>query len=174
MLDFLVKNYDILVDIIVPLLAALIGGGITMGGVAHTIKHEHKNTLEQTRKAAKPWIFSLDMHEHFDKKNTGTIRLEGNSPLGGNATIEFILRNTDNGIGIIKKFVTKNNEYLPIIGRILDKNSTNTVIVNLNKEENLEDMLFIISDVYGNEYKYQAYQTGNICKGNHIKEIGPI
>ena len=35
--------YRIIVDIGIPLLSALIGGGITMWGVVRTIKYEHKN-----------------------------------------------------------------------------------------------------------------------------------
>lgn len=165
-------NYNLWVDIIVPLLAAFIGGGITMWGVILTIKYERKNSLEQTKQAAKPWIFSLDLHENYDFKKAGDIILEGNSPIGRNASLVFVIHNTDNGIGIIEKFVTENNEYLPSIGRILDKNSINNVTVYLNEKENLEDMYFVIQDVCGNRYKYKAYQTGKAGKGNHIKEIG--
>lgn len=166
--------YDIFTDIIIPLLAALIGGGITMWGVIRTIKHERKNALEQTMQAAKPWIFSLDAFEHYDYKNAGDIKLEGCSPMGENAKLAFIFRNTDNGIGIIEKFFTQNNEYTPVIGRILEKNSVNNVTVFLSENENLEDMYFIIRDVYGNKYKYRAYQTGKSGKGNHIEEVGLI
>lgn len=166
--------YNVVVDIVIPMLAALVGGGITMWGVVYTIKHEQKDTHEQTRKTAKPWIFSLDKFEHYDYKNAGQIKLEGISPLGEDSKLPFILRNTDNGIGIIEKFITANNEYLPVIGRILEKNSVNYVVVYLNQNENLKDMRFIIRDVYGNRYQYRAFQSGKSGKGNHIEEIGLI
>jgi len=167
-------TYDVLVDIIIPILAAFLGGGITMWGVVRTIKYERKNAQEQAIQAAKPWIFSLDALEHYDYKNAGDIKLEGNSPLRKESTLQFILRNTDNGIGIIEKFVTEKNEYIPVIGRILDKNSINHVTVFLNKNESLKDMHFIVRDVYGNRYNYRAYQTDNPDKGYHIEEIGLI
>ena len=163
---------EIWVDIIVPILAALLGGWITMWGVVHTIKFERKNAREQAMQAAKPWIFSLDPCEDYDYKNTGRIILQGDAPLEPNASLEFILRNTDNGIGIIEKFITKNNEYFPVLGRILDKNTAKEVIVTLNTHENLENMYFIIRDVYGNRYKYKAFMAFPSSKGNHIEEIG--
>lgn len=167
-------NYDVLVDIAVPMLAAFFGGMITMWGVVRTIKYERKNAQEQTIQAAKPWIFSLDALESYDDKNAGDIKMEGDSPLGRNAFLVFVLRNTDNGIGIVEKFVTENNAYFPVIGRILDKNTVTNITVFLNANESLKDMYFIIRDVYGNRYKYKAFQTGKSGKGNHIEEIGLI
>ena len=166
--------YDVLVDILVPMAAAFLGGWITKWSVVRTIEHEQQNAHEQTRQAAKPWVFSLDEFEHYDFKNAGNIRIEGNAPLGEKITLPFILRNTDNGIGIIEKFVTANNTYTPVIGRVLDKNSVNNVVVYLNEHESLEDMYFIIRDVYGNRYKYKAFLTGKPGRGNHIEEIGLI
>lgn len=167
-------SYSVLVDIIVPMIAAFLGGGITMWGVVRTIKYERNNSREQALQAAKPWIFSLDEFEHYDYKNAGDIKLEGNAPMESKPTLSFIFRNTDNGIGIIDKFVTENNEYIPSIGRILDKNSVNHVTVLLNENENLKDMYFVVRDVYGNKYRYRAFQTGKAGKGNHIEEIGLI
>jgi len=103
-------NYNTLVDIYVPLFAALIGGFITMRGVVRTIKFERKNAIEQTRQSVKPWVFSLDALENYDSQRAGDIRMEGDSPIGSNACLVFVLRNTDNGIGIVEKYVTENNE----------------------------------------------------------------
>ena len=167
--------YDVLVDILVPMAAAVLGGWITMWGVVRTIKHEQQNAHEQTLQAAKPWIFSLDTFEHRYNNNAASmIKMQGKTPAGSNCTLSFLLHNTDNGIGIIEKFVTENNEYLPGLGRIIEKNSTVEVIISLDTNETLENMYFIIRDIYGNRYKYKAYQTGQPAKGNHIEEIGLI
>lgn len=165
-----IGSYDVWVDIIIPLISALIGGLVTMWGVVLTIKREQKNAEEQKHQAAKPWLYSLDRFEDYDHNKAGRIELKGNST--SDKRIAFIIKNTDNGIGIIEKFVTINSVHQPFVGRIIDRNSIVEVKVNLESGASLQNMYFIIRDIYGTRYRYNAYQTLEVAKGNHIEEVG--
>lgn len=166
--------YDIWVDIIIPLLSAVLGGAITMWGVVHTIKHEQKKAEEQAIQDVKPWVFSLDPLEDYDYKKASVITLSASEQLSGNTNIQFIIKNTDNGVGIIEKYETENNTYYPRVGRILDKNSVNYINIILSPKETLEDMFLYVNDIYGNSYKYKVILVENPNNGHRIKEVGFI
>lgn len=163
--------YDILVDIVVPLLSALIGGLLTMLGVVYTIKNERNKSEEQTIQDAKPWLFSLVPLDEYDYKKASTIILRGSEPLDENMKLQFIIKNTDNGVGIIEKFETENNVYFPCVGRILDKNSISHVDAVVNKWETLKDMFLYVKDIYGNRYKYKVLFDEEARGGYRIEEV---
>lgn len=150
--------YDVCVGIIIPLLSALIGGGMTMWGVVQTIKHEQKNVREQTVQASKPWVFYTDdaeakkhpMHE-VDLRTDG-VKIE----LGERY---IYIKNTDNGVGIITKLATKTHVYTPLANRVIEKSSLTQITLHIVAGESLEDMRLFISDVYGNEYAYEVKQV---------------
>lgn len=154
--------YSVCVDIIIPLLSALIGGFVTMLGVILTIKHEQKKAAEQRKQDAKPWLFSMDDKENFDCKKANDIILMADATMEGRAGLCILIKNTDNGVGIIEKLQTKDNTYLPTVGRILDKNSISYVHFFFAPHETLTDMYLYISDVYGNKYMYRVEQDA--CK----------
>ena len=150
--------YDVFIDIIIPLLSALIGGFVTMLGVILTIKHEQKKAAEERKQDAKPWLFSMDDKENFDCTKANDIILMADATLEGRPGLCILIKNTDNGVGIIEKLQTKNNTYLPTVGRVLDKNSISYVHFFFAPHETLTDMFLHISDVYGNKYMYRVEQ----------------
>lgn len=147
--------YDVFIDVFVPLLSALVGGLITMLGVVYTIKHEQKKSAEQARESVKPWIFSVDTTETGDGKNVNTYSMQAEEVLSYNRGIDLLIKNTDNGIAILERFQTKNNTYLPVYGRILDKNSITHLEICIAPNETMEEMYLYIKDIYGNEYRYR-------------------
>ena len=150
--------YKVCVDILIPLLAALIGGGMTLLGVRHTIKNERNKANESAKLAAKPWLFSMNDAENFDCTKANDIILMADTTMEGRPGLCILIKNTDNGVGIIEKLQTKNNTYLPTVGRILDKNSISYVHFFFAPHETLTDMFLHISDVYGNKYMYRVEQ----------------
>lgn len=48
--------YNVWVDIVIPLVSALIGGGITLWGVILTIRHETKKAKEEYKERIKPFV----------------------------------------------------------------------------------------------------------------------
>lgn len=151
-----ISCYDVWVDIIIPLLSAVLGGAITMWGVVHTIKHEQKNSEEQTRLSVKPWLFSVDDDGTSDTRNANFYLMQAEEYLSNDSCLSFLIRNTDNGVAILEKFQTKNNTYTPYVGKILDKNTVTYLQVRIAPEETLENMYLYIKDIYGNTYYYRA------------------
>ena len=165
-------SYQTLKDIVVPLVAAFIGGFLTLAGVWLTIHREKKAAKDNKRASVKPWIYSLDAIEHYDHNSANTILLGCDTTV--RTQLQFIIKNTDNGIAIIDRFETENNVYLSKAGKILDKNSVTHLLVNLGENETLEDMYLYVKDVYGNTYQYRAYQRSGSWSGNRIEEMGLI
>ena len=151
--------YDVCVDIIIPVISAILGGFLTMWGVLFTIKRERENAKEQTRLAAKPWLFSLDDSEYFDSSDVHGIVVAAKEKHESHKELTIVIRNTDNGVGIVKKLQTENNTYLPISGRIIDKSSINYLQIVIAPNETLKDMYLFITDIYNNVYKYKVEQV---------------
>ena len=160
--------------IIIPLIAAIIGGGITMWGVILTIKREKQKDDENRILAVKPWIFSYESIRSFNADEVNIIHLSVKEKLDEQNTelFDIIIKNTDNGIGIVEKFVTENNTYYPIVGRVIEKNTTVILRVHWNGNENLRKMRLFIQDVYQNRYCYEVTQSSEEIRGGYyIKEI---
>ena len=158
-------------DVIIPLASSIIGGLMALAGVWITIRRERRNTEEQTKKAAKPWIFSLDSVEIYDAKKANNIVIADcfnyDKSFG---SLVIIIKNTDNGVCIIEKFKTENNEYIPVVGKVMDKSSITYVHIFLTENETLKDMYLYVNDVYGNQYKYKVFQGEGLKECCYIEE----
>lgn len=151
--------YNIWVDIVIPLLSAFIGGFVTMWGVILTIKSEKKKDKENDIKAVKPWIYSINALERYDPKNANEVIISNdfdfkNSPHYSRKH-QMIIKNTDNGIGIIEEVQTKKKSYFPICGSVLEKSSVFEIYLCIDEDDNLDDAVLIISDIYDNRYLYK-------------------
>lgn len=156
---------EILYNIIIPLISAIIGGGLTLLGVIITIKNQEKSSKKSAIDSVKPWIFS------FPRPSPNLIReliMATSHDYNDFAPFEVFIKNTDNGIAIIEKVSTENNVYYPLFGKILDKNTKTNLCIYLGERETLNDMILHIKDVYGNTYKYK------ICQGNRYHYIEEI
>lgn len=162
--------YDVIADIVIPIIVGVLGCLVTIYGIKMTFQHEKKVQERKTIDDAKPWTFTLDAAESVNHKEKNRIILKGSAPASNSARIVFIIKNTDNGVGIIQRFQTESTTYLPAIGRVLDKNSCTEVCIMLNEGECLKNMYLIISDVYGTEYKYRAVPTENSTLVYHLEE----
>ncbi len=157
---------EIIVGIIIPLISALLGGFVTMLGVRITIKAERKKDAENKTLSVKPWIFSLFKAE---KKNMDSINeIFFGDPEKG-CTQGFypyiLIKNTDNGICILKRFQTKTKVYYPYHTDIVDKNSIVKINIAFEEGEDLKEFELYVSDVYGNQYVYDVdyYSKGSAC-----------
>ena len=141
-----------------------------MLGVVLTIRHDRKKAAEQRKQDAKPWLFSMGDKENFDCTKANDIILMADKTMEKRPGLCILIKNTDNGVGIIEKLQTKNNTYLPTVGRVLDKNSISYVHFFFAPHESLTDMFLHISDVYGNKYLYKVEQIA----GKHACSITEV
>ena len=163
--------YNIFVDIVIPLVSAFIGGFVTLAGVWLTIRRDKKREKENDKKCVKPWIYSIDDVENFDCKKANDIIMAVSPDKKLEGGLTFVIKNTDNGVGIIDRFVTENKTYIPIVGRILDKNSITYLHVYFENGETIKDMYLYVNDVLGNQYKYKAFQHDSKRTINYIEEV---
>ena len=163
--------YDVCVDIVVPLVSAFIGGFITLAGVWLTLRRDKKRDENNRIKDAKPWIFSLSDCENFEAKKANDIIFATSYDSERNSGFTLVIKNTDNGICVLDKFVTERKTYIPIVGRIIDKNSIAYLHIYFEQGETIRDMVLHVKDIYGNTYRYKVTQGKSKIEGNHIEEI---
>lgn len=164
-------TYQVWVDIIIPLISAFIGGFITMLGVIITIRSEKKKEAKNAIKAIKPWIFSLDYCNDNDIENANMICLSDGNPINHSVDAHILIKNTDNGIGIIEKMQTEKNTYYPTIGKLLEKDRVTKLNICFGSGENLRNMLLTITDIYGNKYLYEVFME---TKHRYVWQIREI
>ena len=163
--------YELLKDIIIPLLSAVIGGLLTLGGVYITIKNQNKKDNDSKKLSVKPWIFSLDDFSNYDTDSINQIFITGkkNAEFGGN--LYLIIKNTDNAVGIIERFETEDNTYYSDANALLEKDSVNNVVIELQKNDSQRNMFLFVKDTLGNEYRYEVSQSAAVHKMPSIKEV---
>ncbi len=155
-------------DIFIPLLSAFIGGFITLAGVWLTIHRDKKRDEDNKKQSVKPWIYSLDPFEDYDHTNVSKYIMATSSDLNNTHLFQIIIKNTDNAICVLDEFVTEKKRYIPIRGKVVDKDRVIYLNIQIEEGETLKDMYLYVKDIYGNRYKYKVYQTK---KGNHIEEV---
>lgn len=163
--------YDVCVDFFVPLVSAFIGGFITLAGVWLTIRRDKKRDESNRIKDAKPWIFSLSDCENYEASKANDIFFATSVDSERKSGFTLVIKNTDNGICVLDKFITERKTYIPIVGRIIDKNTIAYLHIFFEEGETIKDMCLYIKDIYGNSYKYKVSQGKNKCEGNYIAEI---
>lgn len=98
-----------LTDVIIPIICALIGGGLTMWGVQQTLKAQRIESDHIRIQEAKPYLFmehpmqapAWDSIPHVALKSA-----EGDS---GDYELQCYVKSSDNGIAIIKNVTTDNH-----------------------------------------------------------------
>ena len=147
--------YDLIKDILVPLISAIIGGAVTMVGVVLTIRWEKKKDDKARIDAAKPWLYSFKdvMKCHYSIKLSSEYE-----EIQGHPCTMFI-KNAGTGIGIISKLQTAKVEYMPAGSGVLETNTlTSVTFYPAIQKENFEKMRLFVSDIYDNQYEYEVLQ----------------
>ena len=137
----------------VTLFASFLGGGLTLIGVAWTInKSDYDKKLEEKKKV-KPIIYAISYMSDYDYKEQIFIDFIKNEKSNERHFIG-IIKNTDNGLCIIKEAIINGEIYkLPCL-TVLDKNKAAQVIVYNDTRIDINSMTIIVEDVLGNQIKY--------------------
>lgn len=139
-------------DFFVPLIAAFIGGLLTLSGVIITLHTQKKEAAIIKKDEAKPYLCCLESCKNMKDIETLTLKQTSDNQTEI-CKIMFIIKNTDNGIAFIKELKTENNVYTPIDNNIIDKNETvKLLIIVANKKESLKNWELIFADIYDNNY----------------------
>lgn len=148
------KIEAIIIYIVIPIVAAAIGGTITLLGVRATIKNQEKEERKKRINAIRPWIY---FSESISGMVDASISLfpENYDEKTDTADVGTYIINTDNGIALLDRIESETCIYKPNGLNLIDKNSKVSVYLYMkNRVETLKEFELFIKDVDGNEYRY--------------------
>jgi hypothetical protein len=147
---------DLLTQVIIPLVAAVLGGGLTVWGVILTIKEDNRIRKEDIRIQNEPLFYILDPNQDYDNTNIKEFDFKAVEQATG--YIQILLKNTDKTPFVLEYVNINGKTYLPQNGTVVDKNDI--FYLNIHTNDNLvankTNKAFIaIKDVLNIEYKYK-------------------
>ena len=149
-------HFNFCTDIVIPIISAFIGGGLTMIGVAWTLRNQSKEHREDIKLSIKPLFFYINPLQNYDSTNVGDYVMQSYSGIKTRKAYG-IVKNTDNGVLILEKIVSGNFEYIPVRGNIIDKGDIFNLYVDFCENDNYETVVLFVKDVLNNEYKYEIH-----------------
>ena len=149
---------EIITNIIMPIVSALIGGGLTLVGVLITIKSENKKRKEEIRIANKPLFYVINPMQKYEYKNSSDFEFRNEDDEKSDGFIPIIFKNTDNAILVLDYISINGKKYYSMNGNIVDKNTTFNIYLYVCNEAKVDfnaNIVFAIKDSIGTRYKYE-------------------
>lgn len=144
--------YEIFKDIVIPLLSALIGGGVTFWGIKKTIRHEQTCRKEDEKRYYKPFFIALNKYDDKVKGKITKIDFENNET--NLCLINGYVQNFDFSHFCIEKIVVNDISYYPVTNAVIEKNAIVQVNVFGDKKD-IQTAELYIHDILGNQYLYE-------------------
>lgn len=142
-------------SIVVNIVAAVYGGILTLVGVAWTIRKSEDDKKENLRLNNKPWLF-VHKSVAWEKRKDYTKYYFACLDDAGNEARHFcVLKNTDNGIAILKKIISEQYDYYPLNDSIIDKKGVVDIMVQFKSDDTKRNIRIVVEDVLGYEYVYK-------------------
>jgi len=141
---------------ILAVYASLVGGSLTLAGVAWTINHSNAQRKEDKILENKPLFFPLMLNQQ-ELKSRDLLEIAFVKTDEKNAKVITIgvLENSDNSIIIIDKIVINKKEYIPLNNKVISKSKKYKIFISTNEDLLKEDIVLVVKDVLGNEYLYE-------------------
>ena len=148
---------DVILYIIIPLVSAVIGGGLTLVGVLITTKHETKIRTEEKISNNEPLFYIFDPLQQFDSQGTQEYHFfPKNEKTNGSRGILF--KNTDKTYIVLDSIRINSKYYYPKIGKVVNKNEMFTIRIysSENYLTNKDTTITLnVRDILGNKYSYK-------------------
>lgn len=151
---------DMVNFIIIPVICAVVTGGITFVGVLMTINQENKKYKLIQQESLRP-LFCVKEEEENQKYPDMVFIKPGIKDVFYRVPV-VILQNTDHSVFKIKKIIVNNEEYKPQRNKVVLKDELIQLIVesSINK---IETFQIVVLDIYDNEYLYEGIiEEGNV------------
>ena len=147
---------EIIKDIIIPIVSAVIGGLCTFLGVFLTILHEKKKEKEERLLSNKPLFYRLDLRQEYEAKSSVDFCLGVGNFDDKEGQIFGVIKNTDNAVLIIDNVSVNDKIYKSLYGDVVDKNQIFNLYINVSEKINKDDeIIFTVKDIMNNKYKYR-------------------
>lgn len=144
------EDFNLFVDIY----TAIIGGGLTLIGVAWTIKKNNDDRKHDQQASVKPLLYPIAHMSEYNYKEAVELYFYKSS---NNEKRIFlgVIKNTDNGVLIVKEAIINDEKYIMDFPVVLDKNIPGHISVRGNQELDIQSMYIIGQDILGNIIKYK-------------------
>ena len=130
---------EIIKDIIIPIVSAVIGGLCTFLGVFLTILHEKKKEKEERLLSNKPLFYRLDLRQEYEAKSAVDFCLGVGNFDDKEGQIFGVIKNTDNAVLIIDNVSVNDKIYKSLYGDVVDKNQIFNLYINVSEKINKDD-----------------------------------
>lgn len=156
--------YQILIDILIPLLCALIGGALTFGGVFYTIKKQETKEKQEEILKYKPYLKISSNQSKYEVCCREYIEDFINQEKHNKDYYTFMLNtfyiiNSNNAECVLKEIIIDNKRY-PLNETILLNNEvvgiTTTKNFCIGIEKPLKEIYLTATDLLGNLYYYKC------------------
>lgn len=165
---------EIIFYIVVPIISAIIGGGMTLWGVLKTLKYENKKRLEEIRIANKPLFYILHPFQDYNHKDAVEFNFyPQNNKKECNLYVFGILKNTEKALLIFDYIQIDDEKYYSEHGNVVDKNVIVNIIINSKEEIKSKRIFLVIKDILDNKYTYELKKSDN-PEDYYIKSIDEI
>ncbi len=169
-------------EIVIPIIAAIYGGLITLVGVAWTIRKSDIDKNDEEVKKAKPLIFIVNKRREQTKSYlsfTFENSFNNETIFTGDSTYHicpFFLKNADYSFSYLKGICINNDIMLTNVAQVFDKGQTYACICDFefsyNKEIN--NMYLLLVDMLDNFYALEINFECSSDDKNDKKDIGII
>ena len=154
---------NLLRDVLIPIIASLIGGGLTLAGVWQTLRADRARFEEAQRLSVKPYFY----HSNFTRPDA-QLEFRTETENGQTTRIYGVLCNTDNAILILEKISAGETHYKSRGNCVVPKNKTVSIEVFLCGADKDAEVTLHIRDVLEKHYKYKVDFS---CQKNGMLEI---
>lgn len=159
------ENFNIFLSIY----TAAIGGGLTLIGVAWTIDKNNKDMKREAQLSVKPLIYPIAHDSEYNYREQVDIIFYKDDDVKESNFIG-IIKNTDNGVLIIKEAIVNNAKCEMKYPVVLDKNVPAQILIYSSNKIEIESMYILGNDILGNNLKYRLIVDNNRKDIDSVKE----
>ena len=159
-------------EIFITIYSCVIGGLLTLGGVAWTIKQADKQRNEDKILENKPLFYPIVLSQRqLSQSNVLEIAFVGKEDKNADCVIMGVIENSDNSIVVIDKLIINDNEYKPINHAIISKSNRYKILIKTNNGLIKDDIRLVVKDVLNNQYCYKIEVFETLKNGRKTKNI---
>ncbi len=144
-----------IIDAIISVFCAALGGVITLLGVRWTILYNQKQEKEKEKAVIRPIFYRIDPFQGYDTEGAMELFFRFQKKGKMYQEVSGTFKNTDHAIMKIRSITMGDLIYYPQNGNVIDKNMLFSLRILTNQIPKKRDILMEIEDVLGNPYFYK-------------------
>lgn len=167
------EEYENLQTIITTIIAAVLGGVLTLAGVAWTIKFERERHRREEMLKCKPMFRYCDFSdENIPEGTRNFFFIDGEVAEEQYGIEKMCFKNFDNAYLVIESIIVNDILLKPLEIVSIEKGDYFYIFFNLGTGRGVENFLLNIKDILGNPYRFELVRgrAGEITGIREVKE----